>query len=91
MKVEVDINLTPAMLAEAFCDMNDEEQAQVFIEIARIASATWQPGGVYGMQLYSVGRHLRDCTCSSEEARAVIREIASGIDRTEPFPDGTPP
>ena len=80
MKVEVGIALTPTMLAEAFCEMNDEEQAQVFIEIARIATSLWQPGGIYGMQLWSVGRHLRDCACSSHEARDLIREIASGID-----------
>lgn len=78
MKAEVEIAVTPRMLAEAFCDMNDEEQAQVFIEIAAIATATW-PGGIYGMQLYLVGRHLRDCSCSTIEARDIIGEIASGL------------
>ena len=79
MKLEVEVKLTPALLAQEFCDMNDEEQAQVFIEIAKIAGATWT-GGVHGMQLWMVGRHLRDCECSTEDAREVIREIALGLE-----------
>lgn len=77
MKLGIDIALTPAQVAEAFCDLNDEDQAQVFVEIAKIASA-W-PGGVTGTQFFMVGRHLRDCECSTEEARDVVREIASGL------------
>jgi hypothetical protein len=69
----IDRKLTPAELAEAFCELNDEAQAQVFIEIARIA-ATWPPGNF--MQWHAVGRHLRDCECSTPEAVDLVREIA---------------
>lgn len=73
MKLSLDVKLTPAQLAEAFCDLDDELQAQFFIEVARIAS-TWAPGNF--MQWHSVGRHLRDCPCSTLEAVDLVREIA---------------
>lgn len=36
MKITVEADFTPLMLAEAFCDMNDEDQAQFFIEVTAI-------------------------------------------------------
>jgi hypothetical protein len=70
------ITLTPAQVAEAFCDLDDEGQAQVFIEVARVESA-WPPGNF--QQWQAVGRHLRDCSCSSEEAREIVSGIAEGM------------
>ncbi len=72
MKVDVDLTLTPAQIAEAFCGLNDERQAQVFIEIAKIA-AEWN--GSPGYQWWLVGRHLRTCECATDEAREVVDEI----------------
>ena len=78
MKLTVDLALSPAELAASFCDLNDEEQAQFFIDVARIAQG-WK--GVYrSMQWFSVGRHLRDCSCSTYEARDMVKEIAGGLD-----------
>ena len=77
MKLEVEIKLTPRQLAEAFCDLDDEQQADFFIEAARIA-ASWRDGAV--MQWWYVGRHLRTCTCSTEEAREMVRELASALE-----------
>lgn len=76
MKLTVDIALTPRQLAIAFADMGDEEQAQVFIEVADIAR-TWT--GTTFAQWFSVGRHLRDCGCSTDDARELVLEIAKGI------------
>lgn len=67
---------TPPQVAAAFCALTDDDQAQVFIEIARIAS-TWERSS--GMQWWAVGRHLRDCECSTYEARDLIDEIAGGM------------
>ncbi len=74
-----DLKLTPAQLAEAFCDMIDEDQAQFFIESARIA-ATWttKHGGA-SYQWYVVGKHLKTCECSTEEARTMITDISGGM------------
>ena len=76
MKLEMDVRLSPAQLAEAFCELCDEGQAQFFIEVARV-SAAW-PGGA-GMQWRNVGRHLRTCACSNEETRDLVNEIASAM------------
>ncbi len=77
MKLENDIALTPKQLADAFCRMNDEEQAQFFIEAAEIAK-TWDGGMGSDWQWFSVGRHLPRCACSTDEARALVKSIAEG-------------
>jgi hypothetical protein len=74
----VDRKFTPLEIAQAFCGLNDEEQAQVFIEAARIA-AEWQAEkGSLGAswQWFTVGRHLKTCACSTEDARAMVVDIA---------------
>lgn len=85
MKVEVEIKLTPLRLAEAFCEMNDEDQAQFFIEAARVCR-TWAAGGP-GMQWWMVGKHLATYACSTEEARDLIRDVVAGMDHVR----GAPP
>lgn len=63
------------VLAEAFARLSDDDQAQFFIEVASIA-AEWAPGGIH--QWYAVGRHLATCSCSTPEARDLVRDIAAG-------------
>lgn len=77
LKLDVEITLTPRQLAEAFCAMNDEQQAQVFVETASISS-TWKTDLGGGWQWWSVGRHLATCDCSNRDAREIVREIARG-------------
>jgi hypothetical protein len=77
VKLTLDFKPTPAQIAEAFCEMNDEQQAQFFIEVARIGASWETPGNV--MQWFSVGRHLRDCACSTDQARELVRDIAYGV------------
>jgi len=78
MKLTVNVKLTPAELAAAFCELDDEAQAQFFIDAARIAE-TWGGAGP-AMQWFTVGRHLKTCACSTYEARAMVREIADAIE-----------
>lgn len=74
MKITVEISPTIAQLADAFCQLTDDDQAQFFIECARIMQS-W--GGAHrAMQAHYIGRHLRDCQCSTYEARELVREIA---------------
>lgn len=74
--VTATIEITPRLVAEMLAEMNDEDQAQVFIELAEIA-ATW--AGANFQQWYSVGRHLRTCECSNDNARRLISDIARGL------------
>ena len=78
-KIEIDIKPDSRWLAEIFCEYNDEEQAQFFIEVAKIASSwTKQKFSYSGQQWFMVGRHLKDCSCSTKEARDLILDIYSG-------------
>lgn len=64
-------------VAARFCRMDDDSQARVFVEVARIMN-TWR-GGTH-MQVYSIGRHLATCECSTPEARDLVRDLAAAID-----------
>ena len=75
MKVTIEVKLTPKQIAEAIAGLDDEGQAQVFIDLAEIAK-DWKDSG---MQWFSVGRHLRDCSCSTYEARSLVEGIAGGM------------
>lgn len=74
--ITVKVEMTPALLAQAFADMSDEAQAQFFIDVAAIA-ATWGPDPHH--QWYLVGRHLRTCSCATDESRELVATIARAI------------
>lgn len=74
MKVQVTVDLHE--LALLFADMTDDDQAQFFVEVAKIME-TWGPQK--HMQAYYIGRHLATCTCSSFEARELIENIHEAI------------
>ncbi len=93
MRLQQEIKLTPAEVAEAFCDLGDEQQAQVFIEIALIGQR-WRAADERAdpnYQWWLVGRHLRACSCATEEARDVVRELAGGLSYVAPHPPPRPP
>ena len=75
MILQHSVQLTPAEVAEAFLELSDDDEAQVFIEIARLTK-DWPHRGA--IQWQAVGRHLRDCACSSDAARDVVTGIAEG-------------
>lgn len=78
--ITTEIDLDVQKGAEWFSALDDEQQAQFFIEVAALAKA-WP---IYqGLQWHSVGRHLRNCECSTPEARTMIEDIASGIEPDE--------
>ena len=79
MKLVRDIRLTPAEIAEAFCDLDDEGQAQVFIDVARLAQEWPKTNGGASFQWYLVGKHLKTCGCSTLEAQDMVVEIAEAI------------
>lgn len=72
MKIELDAKLTTAQVAAAFCELNDDEQAQFFEEVAKIARAWDRPAS---LQWYALGRHMASCACSTFAGRAIIDEI----------------
>jgi hypothetical protein len=75
----IEIRLSPSELAEAFCEMNDEEQADFFIKVSEYARA-WPEPGAFSIQLFNIGRHLRTCSCATDDARQVVRDIYEGME-----------
>lgn len=68
-------------LAVEFCKMDDDQQAQFFVEAARIMDA-WG-AGARDRQAWFIGRHLATCACATEEARELVRMMAVTIDARE--------
>ena len=65
--------------AQSFCRMNDDQQAQFFVVVAEIMGG-WK-GGSMSNQAYYIGKHLRDCECSTEAARDFVRSISVAIEQ----------
>ncbi len=73
------ITLDLKTAAEWFSGLSDEQQTDFFVEVAR-ASTKWQCQGRWQSQYWLVGRHLRDCKCSTDDARELVQELAAGLE-----------
>lgn len=78
LRREVTISLSPADLAEAFTELDDDAQAKFFVEVARIIH-TWPDLIARHLQVGAIGNHLRTCSCGSFAARDLIRELAAAV------------
>lgn len=70
------IDLDIPIGAQWFANLDDDQQCKFFVEVARIAKA-WP--GAQNIQWYNVGSHLKNCTCSSADARSMIETIYDGM------------
>jgi hypothetical protein len=75
-KKTISIDLKSA--AEWFANLGDERQADFFVEVAEV-SKKWECQGQWTEQYWLVGRHLRTCACSTDDARDLVRELAAGL------------
>ena len=78
----VTLNLTPAELAAAFCEMCGDEQAAFFAAVGKIA-ATW-PGAGMCQQGHDIAKHL------DGDGRNVIEVIAGHAGMIPDAADPTP-
>ncbi len=74
--VAVELEVSPESLAKFFCELDDEELAQFFIEAAKIAGQWEEPSWGADWQWHVVGRHLANCACSTDAAREMVATIA---------------
>ena len=72
VKIQANVKLTPDQLAEAFCELTDDQMALFFEAVGGIAK-TWDHGG--SMQWYNTGQHMKTCACVTFEGRNVIETI----------------
>ena len=68
------VEVGPKELAQAFCDLNDEQQADFFEAVGGIAD-----GWSGTMQFFMVGRHMKTCECVTQSGIRVIEEIHDGL------------
>lgn len=83
MKLEAEVKVTPRLVAEMLASLNDEQQAQVIIELAAIAQE-WAGNGSaffagWTYQFFLVGRHLATCACSTDAARELVHNLHVGM------------
>ena len=76
----VKVPISVPRLAEIFANMDDDKQAQFFVEVAAIFK-TWGHYKAESQCIY-IGGHLRNCKCSTDEARELIRSIAYGLEHS---------
>lgn len=68
-------------IAHTFASMDDDMQAKFFVEVARLLNEIPDRPLAYANQAYYIGKHLRDCTCSTEEARQFVEGISEAMKR----------
>lgn len=78
VEATVRVCLSVRQIAEAFCKLDDDEQAKFFVCVGGIMKA-WGAGRLE-TQCFNVGRHLVNCACSTHEARDVVNAMANGIE-----------
>jgi hypothetical protein len=71
LEVKASVEIDLETLARAFCEMDDDQQAQFFVKVAEIAKEF----SGFDNQWYFLGGHLRNCECSTDDAREMIDSI----------------
>lgn len=74
------VNLSAEDLANVFCELTDDAQAQFFVHVAKLMSE-WD--GTAAVQLAYIGRHLSECACATADARNWILDLAWHIEAGE--------
>ena len=74
----IEFDLTVDDIAQAFCKMDDDAQAQFFVRVAARMHA-WKRAGAADTQAHFIGKHLATCECSTHEARELVFGIAESI------------
>jgi hypothetical protein len=75
VKLEVEVLVDVAFLAEQFAALTDDAQAQFLCIVAAKLGPT-----AAGNQAFHIGRHLIRCECSTDAGREFVREIVTAMD-----------
>lgn len=74
---EIELNIED--VAKWFANLDDDSQAKFFVEVDRAADS-WPKSYLKAEQWYRIGSHLRNCECSTDGARVLIRNIYEGLE-----------
>lgn len=76
---ETEVELDLDMMAQAFANLDDDSQAKFFVKVAEIGKNFGGLGAEF--QWFQIGSHLRNCECSTEDARDMIRSMHHGLEQ----------
>lgn len=76
MKSVVDVEITPEMMAQAFWDMDNIQQAKFFDSLAKVVAK--DSGSSGSIQWYYLGRHLRE-NGNQTSAREMLMAMAAPL------------
>lgn len=74
------VDITVDLLAKVFVHLDDDQMCRFFVEVHRQAEKVGQK---YDNQWYYLGGHLRNCECSNEGTREMLRNIVHWMDHSE--------
>jgi hypothetical protein len=77
MKSTVDI--TVDLLAQVFCSLDDDQMCQFFVKVHEEASKV----PTFDNQWFYLGGHLRNCECSNEGTREMLRSIVHYMETSD--------
>lgn len=83
IEVKTKVRLSIELAAQWFAGLDDDAQAQFFVAVCEEAKKWPRDKGInFGPchQWWLIGSHLRNCECSSEEARDMVREMFNGLE-----------
>lgn len=81
MEIEIKsrVEVTVDLLAQCFVSLDDDQMCKFFVEVHRLAEQF--PN--FDNQWYYLGGHLRNCSCSNEGTREMLRNIVSFMETSE--------
>jgi hypothetical protein len=80
IKVTTEIELDTATAAKWFAALDDDEMCKFLVAVAEEAKS--YPSNPEN-QWYYLGGHLKNCECSTDEAREMVRNWAYWIDHSD--------
>ncbi len=80
IKVTTEIELDVETAAKWFANLDDDEMCRFLVAVARIAETyPCNPDN----QWYSLGGHLKNCSCSTEGARDMVKAWAYWMEHSD--------
>lgn len=80
IKVTTEIELDIETAAKWFCNLDDDAMCKFLVAVA--AEAKLWPASADN-QWYYLGGHLKNCGCSTEDARQMVRDWAHWMENSD--------
>lgn len=79
IELRTKVEVTVDVLADVFCALDDDAMCQFFVKVHERASKV----PTFDNQWYYLGGHLRNCECSNDGTREMLRNIVHYMDTSD--------